>query len=83
MPEYAWIIPEYIWLCLNMPEYTGICVNMPKSAWLAFVLDLLIAIPCLPERVVTYFNYSHKKRKDEKFNVLMKFIVWVNMRLFS
>ena len=31
MPEYAKIIPEYVWFCLNMSEYAWICVNMPKS----------------------------------------------------
>ena len=31
MPEYAKIIPEYVWFSLNMSEYAWICVNMPKS----------------------------------------------------
>ena len=28
MPEYAWIIPEYVWLCLNRCLYAWICGNM-------------------------------------------------------
>ena len=31
-PEYAWIIPEYAWLCLNMLEYEWIFLNLPE--WL-------------------------------------------------
>ena len=37
--EYAWIIPGYAWLCLNVP----------KSVWMSFVLHLLIVIPYLKE----------------------------------
>ena len=33
--EYARIIPELVWLCLNVP----------KSVWMAFALHLLIVIP--------------------------------------
>ena len=44
--EYAWIIPEYTWICpgwyawlyLGLSEYAGIYVNMSKFAWIAFVL---------------------------------------------
>ena len=35
--EYAWMIPAYAWLCLNVP----------KSAWMAFVLHLPIVISYL------------------------------------
>ena len=66
MREYAWVIPEYVWLFLNKSEYTGICVNMPKYAWSAFAWLVAILILCLLERVVTFFNNSHKKRKDGK-----------------
>ena len=39
MLEYAWIIPGYDWLYLNVP----------KSVWIAFVLHLLIVINYLNE----------------------------------
>ena len=48
---YAWIIPKYAWLCLNMPEYAGICANISKYVWLDFVLHVPFIIPCLLERV--------------------------------
>ena len=44
--EYAWIIPGYVWLCLNLP----------KSVWMAFVLHLLIVIPYLRE---PFFESKH------------------------
>ena len=44
--DYAWIISECAW----------ICVNMPRSAWMAFALHFPFVIPCLNEHVVTYFN---------------------------
>ena len=37
MPEYAWIIPGYVWFYLNMPKFV----------WIAFVLHSPIAIPYL------------------------------------
>ena len=37
--EYAWIIPGYTWLCLNVP----------KSVSMTFVLHLLILITYLKE----------------------------------
>ena len=46
MPEYAWIIPGYAWLCLNVP----------KSLWMAFVLHLPIAIPCLKEPLSVFLK---------------------------
>ena len=58
--EYAWIIHEHTWLCLNMSDYAQICVNMPNFACLAFVLHFLVVIPCLLERVVTCFNVYPK-----------------------
>ena len=30
--EYAWIIPEYAWICLIMSEYVWICQNMSEYA---------------------------------------------------
>ena len=39
MPEYAWIVPGYTWLRLNVPKYV----------WMAFVLHLPIVIPYLKE----------------------------------
>ena len=45
--EYAWIIPEY----------AEIGVNVPKSAWMAF---FPIVIPCLLEHVCIYFNVYTK-----------------------
>ena len=56
--EYAWIYCLIMsgWICLDMSEYANICVNVPKSAWMAFVLYFPVVIPCLLERVATYFN---------------------------
>ena len=31
--EYAWIIPEYAWLCLNISECAWICLNMHEYAF--------------------------------------------------
>ena len=45
---------------MNIPENADICVNMPKSARMAFVLYFAIVIPCLLERVLTYFNVYTK-----------------------
>ena len=44
---------------LNMPEYAEICLCVPKSARMAFVL-FVIVIPCLLERVISYFNVYTK-----------------------
>ena len=35
--EYAWIIPDYVWVCLNMPECAWICLNLPE--WLLFYIS--------------------------------------------
>ena len=42
--EYAWIIPEYVWICLIMPGYVWtcwnmhwICLNLPE--WLLFYIS--------------------------------------------
>ena len=44
------------WICLNMPKYARICLNLTE--WLLFYFR--IVIPCLLERVVTYFNVYTK-----------------------
>ena len=39
--KYAWIIPKYVWICLNMLGYLNMleyALNMSKSAWMTFVL---------------------------------------------
>ena len=48
------------WICLNMYEYIWVCTNILKSGWMAFVLHLPIAVPCLLSRVVTFFNVYMK-----------------------
>ena len=30
--EYAWIISEHAWICLNIPKYAWMCLNVPE--WL-------------------------------------------------
>ena len=45
---------------MNIPENADVCVNMPKSSRMAFVLYFPIVIPCLLERVLTYFNVYTK-----------------------
>ena len=79
---YAWIcliMSNWIclimsnWICLILSEYAAICTNMPKSAWMAFALDFSIVIPCLLERVITYFDVYAK----------LEVLVWRKMRLFS
>ena len=39
MPEYAWIIPEYV----------GLCLNVFKFVWMAIILHSVIVIPYLKE----------------------------------
>ena len=69
MPQYARIIFEHSWICLNMPKYVWVCLNL--SEW--FLFCFLIVILCLLERVVTYFNLYRK----------LEVIVWMNTRQFS
>ena len=47
-----------------MPEYSEICVNMPKSAEIAFVLHLPIAIFCLKEQYAVFL-----KRQNLNFTI--------------
>ena len=56
MPEYAWIIPGYVWLCLNVSKFV----------WMAFVLHspILISkgtIDCFLEKKKVNFFYSNWK----------------------
>ena len=44
--EYAWVIPGYAWLCLNVP----------KPVWMAFVLHLSIVIPYLKEPYTVFLE---------------------------
>ena len=39
MPEYAWMIPGYVWLCLNVPKFV----------WMAFDWHSPFVIPYLKE----------------------------------
>ena len=39
--EYAWIVPENTWLCLNVSEYAWISLNL--SEWLLFYFSPLKA----------------------------------------
>ena len=83
MSAYAWIIPEYVWLWLNLPKYVWICPNMPeyvcigmnmsKFMWLALVLQFSTIIPCLLECVITYFIIYTK----------LEVIVWRKVALLS
>ena len=50
-------MPDYVWL---MPGYVDICVNMPKSARMALALYFPISVPSLLERVLTYFSVYTK-----------------------
>ena len=55
----------YAWICRDMLEYARMCVNMPKSAWMAFVLHVPIAIPCLLEYRFTYFTEVYSLKEHE------------------
>ena len=57
-----------------MLEYADICVNIPKSARTAFVLYFPIVIPCLLERVLTYFN-AYTKLEVLVLRKMMLFLV--------
>ena len=50
--HYAWVCLSNFWMCLNMPKYALMCPNPPE--WLLYYFP--IVIPCLLERVLTYFN---------------------------
>ena len=45
MPDYAWIIPKYAWICLNIPDCGGVHVKIyPKGFYFNYldVFDLLL-----------------------------------------
>ena len=46
MPEYAWMIPGYVWSCLKVPEFV----------WMAFVLHSPIVIPYLKESQTVFLE---------------------------
>ena len=78
--EYAWLIPEYAWLCLDMSEYAWICRYMREYAYIClngfcFAFDhfsICFTIPFLLEHVLIYLSVY--RRPDV--------IVWRNMILF-
>ena len=84
-PGYAWIIPEYLWICLIMSMYAWICMNMPEYAricldppeWLLF---LHFSISLFVLQSLFYLNtwlliWTVDRRLEA--------IVWRNMRLLS
>ena len=60
------------WICLNMSDY--VWLNMPGYVWMAFVLYFPIVIPCLLERVLTYFN-AYTKLEVLVLRKMMLFLV--------
>ena len=62
--EYAWIIPEYAWLCMDMSEYAWICRNMREYAKICLNglcllfphFSISLTIFFLLEHVVTYWK---------------------------
>ena len=56
--EYAWIISEHGWICLNVLKYVWMCLNL--SEWILFYFPTVI--PFLLEQVVTYFIVSALNR---------------------
>ena len=60
------------WICLNMSDY--VWLNMPGYVWMAFVLYFPIAIPCLLERVLTYFS-AYTKLEVLVLKKMMLFLV--------
>ena len=79
--EYAWINPEYVWLCLNMSEYACICRNMCKYDSICLNgfcftfphFSIRFKTPILLEDVVHYLNVYRR----------LEVIVWRNIRLFT
>ena len=79
-PEYAWIIPEYPQICLNILKYVKIGMDMPKSTCMDFALHVHIIIPCLLECMINFFNKSHSLKEHEtvflkRQNVIL-FVGW-------
>ena len=50
--DYASVCQNNFWTSLSMAKYAWMCLNLPK--WLLFYFPIII--PCLLERMVTYFN---------------------------
>ena len=67
--EYAWIIPGYVWLCLNVG----------KSVWMAFVLHLLIVIPYLKEPLTVFFGNKSLFFSNSSWKCLILFFVFISM----
>ena len=57
-PEYAWIIPECAWLCLNMSKYARICMNIPNAC-------LLISRCSHGKTLNTCFNEDYSLKEHE------------------
>ena len=57
-PEYAWIIPECAWLCLNMSKHAGICMNIPNAC-------LLISRCSHGKTLNTCFNEDYSLKEHE------------------
>ena len=67
MLDYVWLnMTGYVWICRYMREYAQICLN-------GFCFIFPYVIPCLLERVLTYFNVCTK----------LEVFVWRKMMLFS
>ena len=60
---------EHVWIYLKMSKYVWMCLHLPE--WLLCYFP--IVIPCLLERMVTYFSVYTK----------LEVIVWRNARLCS
>ena len=52
MSDYAWIIPEYARICLNIPDCAGVYMKMAKSTRMDFVLTIWTYMICF------YFRLS-------------------------
>ena len=52
MSDYAWIIPEYAWICLNIPDCAEVYMKMAKSTRMDFVLTIWTYMICF------YFRLS-------------------------
>ena len=70
MTEYAWIILEYVWLCLNVTKYV----------WMPFVIYLPIVIPYLQavfwKVKIWFFFYS-----SWKYLILFIVLGWIFLQI--
>ena len=53
--EYAWMIPEFAWICLIMSEYVWRSSNMPEYAWICLNLPKLLFF-----YIFLFFNFFYK-----------------------